>query len=211
MTNISQEISTDNNFNIINILLIDHGYLKDCINVLTDVSADKHEKLFYGRTFLDTLKKHSHAEEKTVYDSLVDMEEIRKYILEGIVEHSLARFKFEMLITRLSKMKHLDDVTEAELKVLAEVIHHHITEEEEVLFPKMFEHLDRGILNEIGFQFMIMRRFTPQDLKDYPELQKQIYQGPRIKSSKNNIYQWSAHFVKKVNRYIASLVIRPLS
>lgn len=211
MTNISEEIAVDNSFNIVDILLIDHSYLKECIAVLTDKKADKHEKLFYSRTFLDTLKKHSEAEENTVYDSLSEMDEMHMQILEGEAEHSLARYKFETLIPRLSKMKNLDDVTEAEIKVLAEIVKHHIEEEEAELFPKMRASLDRGILNEIGFQFMILRRFTPQDLKDYPELQKQMYQqnadGP--KSTKNNIYQWSGNFVKKVNRYISSLVVQP--
>jgi len=208
MTNISEEIAVDNNFNIIDILLIDHAYLKECIAVLTNDYAHKNEKIFYARTFLDTLKKHSQAEEKTVYESLSEMEDLRMLILEGEAEHGMAKFKYETLIPRLSKMKILDDVTEAEIKVLAELIEHHIDEEETELFPRMRYNLDSGILNEIGFQFMILRQFTPQDLKDYPELQTQIYQqnsmGP--KRSRKNIYQWSGKFVKKVNRYISSLV-----
>lgn len=208
MTDISEEIAVDNSFNIIDILLIDHAYLKECIAVLTNDYAHKQEKIFYARTFLDTLKKHSQAEEKTVYESLSEMEDLRMQILEGEAEHSMARFKYDKLIPRLAKMKVLDDVTEAEIKVLAELIEHHIDEEETELFPKMRYHLDSAILNEIGFQFMILRRFTPQDLKDYPELQSQIYQQnfTEPKRSRKNIYQWSGNFVKKVNRYISSIV-----
>lgn len=208
MTNISEEIAVDNSFNIINILLIDHAYLKECIAVLTNDYAHKNEKTFYARTFLDTLKKHSQAEEKTVYESLSEMESLRKLILEGEAEHGMAKFKYETLIPRLAKMKRLDDITEAEIKVLAELIEHHIDEEETELFPKMRNNLDPAILNEIGFQFMILRQFTPQDLKDYPELQAQIYQQSftERRSSSKNIYQWSGNFLKKVNRYISSLV-----
>lgn len=211
MTNISEEIAVDNTFNIVDILLIDHSYLKECIEVLTDRNADKGEKLHYSKSFLDTLKKHSEAEEKTVYDSLIDMDELHMQILEGEAEHSQARFKLDTLTTRLSKMKNLDDVTEAEIKVLAEIVKHHIEEEEAELFPKMRASLDRGIMNEIGFQFMILRRFTPQDLKNYPELQHQVYQQATIdqKPSRKNMYQWSSHFVKKVNRYISSLIVQP--
>lgn len=206
--NISQEIATDNSFDIIDILLIDHSYLKECIEVLTDRNRNKQEKLFYSRTFLDTLKKHSIAEEKTVYESLVEMDEIHMHILEGLAEHSMAKFKYQTLIPRLARMKVLDDVTEAEIKALAEHVAHHIHEEESKLFPKMKENLDQGILNEIGFQFLILRKFTPQDLKDFPEIQQQIYQmNPKeIRPSKKNIYQWSGNFVKKVNQYIGSLV-----
>lgn len=208
MTNISEEIAVDNSFNIIDILLIDHAYLKECIAVLTNDYANKNEKIFYARTFLDTLKKHSVSEEKTVYESLSEMEEMRKLILEGEAEHGMAKFKYDTLIPRLAKMKVLDDVTEAEIKVLAELIEHHIDEEETELFPKMRYNLDPAILNEIGFQFMILRQFTPQDLKDYPELQAQMYQQnfTEPKRSRKNIYQWSGNFVRKVNRYISSLV-----
>jgi hemerythrin-like domain-containing protein len=208
MTDISEEIAVDNSFNIIDILLIDHAYLKECIAVLTNDYAHKNEKIFFARTFLDTLKKHSVSEEKTVYESLSEMDELRMMILEGEAEHGMAKFKYDKLIPRLAKMKVLDDVTEAEIKVLAELIEHHIDEEETELFPKMRYNLDQGILNEIGFQFMILRQFTPQDLKDYPELLAQIYQqnftGP--KGSRKNIYQRSGNFVRKVNRYISSLV-----
>lgn len=208
MKNISEEIAVDNSFNIIDILLIDHAYLKECIAVLTNDYVHKNEKIFYARTFLDTLKKHSVSEEKTVYESLSEMDQLRMLILEGEAEHGMAKFKYDTLIPRLAKMKVLDDVTEAEIKVLAELIEHHIDEEETEFFPKMRYNLDQAILNEIGFQFMILRQFTPQDLKDYPELQAQIYQQnfTEPKRSRKNIYQWSGNFVRKVNRYISSLV-----
>ena len=188
---------------------MDHAYLKECISVLTNDYAHKNEKIFFARTFLDTLKKHSESEEKTVYESLSEMDDLRKLILEGEAEHGMARFKYETLIPRLQKMKTLDDSTEAEIKVLAELIEHHIDEEESELFPRMRQGLDSGILNEIGFQFIILRKFTPQDLKDHPKLQAQIYQKTFYDSKKprKNIYQWSGNFVKKVNRYISSLVV----
>lgn len=208
MQNISEEIATDNSFNIVDILLIDHSYLKECINVLLNNHADLHEKLFYSRTFLDTLKKHSTSEEKTVYDSLSDMDEFRKNILEGEVEHSMIKRKYQTLIPRLAHMKNIDDITEVEIKVLAKIVKQHIEEEEIELFPKMLNTLDTAILNEIGFQFMILRRFTPQDLENYPELQKEIYTQALSNNpnSKRNVYQWSAGFVRKVNGYIGSIV-----
>ena len=73
MTSINEEIAVNNSFNIIDILLIDHAYLKECIAVLTNDYAHKNEKIFFARTFLDTLKKHSESEEKTVYESLSEI------------------------------------------------------------------------------------------------------------------------------------------
>lgn len=207
MQNISEEIATDNSFNIVDILSIDHSYLKECISVLMDDNAFLQEKLFYSRTFLDTLKKHFHSEQKTVYDSLSDMEEFRKKILEGDIEHLMIMQKARMLIPRLSIIKQLDEVTEMEIKVLAKLVKSHIDEEERELFPKMRKTLDSSILNEIGFQFMILRRFTPQDLENYPELQKEIYAPTMDKNySKRIVYKWSAGFLRKVNGYIGSII-----
>lgn len=208
MHNISEEIAADNSFNIVDILLIDHSYLKECIEVLTDKERNKQEKLFYSRTFLDTLKKHTNAEQRTVYESLAGMDEVRMNILEAIAGNSMTKFKYQTLIPRLNKMKVIDDMTEAEMKSLAELVKRQITEEENKLFPKMRDNLDAAILNEIGFQFLILRKFTPQDLKDFPEIQKQIYQvnPTELKTSRKNVYQWSGNFVRKVNQYIGSLV-----
>lgn len=208
MQNISEEIASDNSFNIVDILLIDHSYLKECINVLINNHTNLHEKLFYSRTFLDTLKKHSTSEEKTVYDSLSDMDEFRKNIMEGEIEHATIKKKYQNLIPRLAHMKNMDDITEAEVKVLAKMVKQHIEEEELELFPKMRNALEAAILNEIGFQFTILRRFTPQDLENYPGLQKEIYTQTLYNNpnSKRNVYQWSAGFVRKVNQYIGSIL-----
>ena len=51
MTSINEEIAVNNSFNIIDILLIDHAYLKECIAVLTNDYAHKNEKIFFARTF----------------------------------------------------------------------------------------------------------------------------------------------------------------
>ncbi|TDP55314.1 hemerythrin-like domain-containing protein [Bacteriovorax stolpii] len=204
MQNISEEIAKDNSFNIVGILLIDHAYLRECIEVILNDEADKHQKLFFARTFLDTLTKHSAAEEKTVYDSLIDMDELHAKVLECEVEHAIVERMISTLWPRMARLKDLDDVTEAEIRTLAKIVRNHIDEEERTLFPLIKENLDQSILNEIGFQFMILRRFTPQDLENYPELQKEIYYNSC--NSKRNIYQWSGDFVKKVNRYIGAIV-----
>lgn len=200
MQNISEEIARDNSFNIIEILLVDHTYFRN-------PDTDKAEKIFQLRVFLDTVNKHISAKEKTVYDSLDDMDEVRAIIYEGKVELAVLGRMNEHLIPRLEKMKNLDDVTEAEIKVFAKILKGHLDAEEQVLLPLLQEHLDAGILNEIGFQFMILRNFTPEELEQYPDLRREIYYTPP--HSRSNIYQRSGNFIKKVNRYIGSIVTQP--
>ena len=165
-----EAVSANDNFNIVNVLLLDHTYLKECIEVLTDEKEDKRIKMKYGKGFLDALKKHSVGEKKALYAPLHDVKDMHSLILESLIEHDIVDEKVKKLSTKLSNGKSLDDEMEAELKVLAEVVEHHLTEEENELFPKIQKEIDTGILNQMGYQFMLIREFTEKDLKDSPEL-----------------------------------------
>ena len=61
------DITSNNKFNICDLLLLDHSYLKECIAVLKDDKADRKTKFKVGKCFIDAVRKHSVAEEKTVY------------------------------------------------------------------------------------------------------------------------------------------------
>lgn len=172
MTNV-EEIVQDNKFNIIDVLMMDHKYLKECIKVLKG-DADKREKLKYTKTFLDALHKHSEAEKKVVYATLIKVEDLKKEIIEGEIEHGLVDAKVKVLLPKITGLRTLSDELEVEMKVLAELVEHHVKEEEAELLPKMRKDLDKIILNEMGFQFMKLRSFTAKDLRQYPKLQKEI-------------------------------------
>ncbi len=189
-----EEIAQDNKFNIVDVLQMDHKYLKECIKVLKG-DGDKKEKVRYAKTFLDALYKHSEAEKKVVYSTLVKIEDLKKEILEGEVEHGIADAKVKMLIPKLTGLRTLTDELEVELKVLAELVEHHIKEEEAEMFPKMRKDLDKTILNEMGFQFMKLRNFTTKDLKQYPKLQKEV------SSLKKLGHRLSANFAMKVLKH----------
>lgn len=193
-----EEIMENNKFNIVDVLLMDHRYLKDCIKYLKDDDADKRTKLKHGKTFLDALQKHSEAEKKAVYAPCVKIKDLKMDILEGEVEHGIADAKVKMLIPKLTGLRTLSDELEVELKVLAELIEHHIKEEEEEMFPKMRKDLDKTIQNEMGFQFMKIRNFTAKDLRDYPKLQKEVT-GLRKLSHK-----LSGGFIAKVQKHVTS-------
>jgi hemerythrin-like domain-containing protein len=168
------EISTNDSFNIIDILKLDHEYLKDCIECLTDESESPKTKMKYGKGFLDALKKHSAGEKKALYAPLIEVEDFRSNILEGEIEHGIVDQKVKMLIPKLSKAKSLSEELEAELKVLAELVKHHVKEEEEELFEKMEDKIDSDILNQMGFQFMLLREFSEKDLEEKPELMEEM-------------------------------------
>lgn len=192
------EIAHDNKFNILNILEMDHKYLNECIKVLKG-NSEKKDKIRYAKTFLDALKKHSEAEKKVVYSCLIKIEDMKKEIMEGEVEHNIADHKIRQLIPKLTGMRILSDELEVEIKVLAEIVEHHIKEEEAGLFPKMKRDLDRIILNEMGFQFMKLRSFTTKDLRQYPKLQKEVSNLKKLG------HRLSANFGLKVLKHSTSV------
>ena len=197
------EILQNNKFNITEILTMDHRYLKSCIKFLKDDDEDKKVKLKYARSFLDALHKHSEAEKKAVYAPLVKVEDLKKLILEGQIEHGITDAKVKMLTHELTGLRTLSDELEMELKVLAELVEHHIKEEEDDMFPKMRKDLDKTILNEMGFQFMKLRGFTVRDLEKYPTLQKEI-SGLRKFGTR-----LSGNFIAKVQKHVTKSAHHP--
>lgn len=163
-------IASNDHFNIIELLLLDHTYLKDCIDVLKDEEEDTKVKMKYAKGFLDALDKHSTGEKKALYAPLQEVEDLRSHILESIIEHGIVDDKVKKLSKKLTSARSLDEEMEAELKVLAEIVEHHVEEEEDELFPKMRKDIDTEILNQMGYQFMVLRQFTEKDLEDSPEL-----------------------------------------
>lgn len=173
-TNEEEQIRENNTFNIVDVLLLDHEYLKECIEVLKDEKSQSRTKMKYTRGFLDALKKHSEGEKKALYAALENYEDVRAEILEGEIEHGIVDQKVKILTDKIAHKQTLDDHLEAEMKVLAEIVEHHVQEEEEELFPKLRRDLPKELLNQMGFQFMTIRQFTPKDLRDEPELKKVV-------------------------------------
>lgn len=182
-----ERISTNDHFNIVDLLLLDHTYLKECIEILTDEDADKKEKFKHAKGFVDALKKHSAGEKKALYTPLLEAEEFRSKILESEIEHGIVEMKVKALTPKLSAVRSLSEEMEAEMKVLAELVQHHVEEEEDELFPQMRDEIEGSMLNEMGFQFMVNRQFTEKDLEDVPELQEEVSflkKGPKIPAGK---------------------------
>lgn len=168
------EVIKNNKFNITDVLLLDHRYLKECIKVLKSRKADMRLKVKYSKTFLDALHKHSEAEKKVVYAPLVKVSAFKNYILQGEIEHGIVDSKVKTLIPKLTGVRTLSPELEMEMRVLAEIVELHLKEEENDIIPRMRRELDRTILNEMGFQFMKFRNFTTKDLRQYPKLQQEV-------------------------------------
>lgn len=184
---------------IVDLILIDHRFLKECIEVLTDENAEKRKKMNIAMDFFDALSTHSSAEKKSVYTPLEKNEELHFRILEAEIEHGLIDQKIKSIKSKLTNTRILKDELEAELKVLADLVKHHIMEEESNLLPKLSELIDQEDLRVMGESFMKIRKFSAKDLKDYPLLQDELIQW------KDSIQKVSSEFLTKMENFVENL------
>lgn len=85
------------------------------------------------------LASHLKAEEKVVYKRFMEEKSLRQTVLEGIEEHKPA----ERLLKELDKTDD-KEVWKAKLKVLKEMVQHHVQEEEGTLFPEARKVIDEA-------------------------------------------------------------------
>ncbi len=196
---ISQEVSAFQELSVIDLILIDHIFLKECIEILTDEKADKRKKLSIAKEFLDAVALHSTAEKKAIYTPLEKNEDLHSNILEAEVEHGIVDKKVKSLRAKFVYAKVLRDELEAELKVLSELVKHHLMEEESEMLPKMKDVIDDETLNDMGREFMKLRKFTTKDLKDYPQIQDELIQW------KDSIQKVSSEFLAKMDKFVENL------
>lgn len=185
--------------NVIDVILIDHRFLKECIALLIDAQSDKNQKLVVARNFLGILRKHLEAEEEILYSSLKSNEELHFNILEAQVEHGIIEEKVKWLKPRITQLKVLRDEIEAELKVLAELVKNHLKEEESELFLRIGEEVEEEVLREMGVRFMSMRKISARDLRDSPHLQDELINW------KDEVQKVSSKFLSKMDKYVESL------
>jgi hemerythrin-like domain-containing protein len=191
--------STAPEVSVIDLLLYDHQYLKNCIKILVDESIEKRKKLLTAKGFVDALQKHVTAEKNAVYNVLENNSELHSLILEGQIEHGMIDQKVKSLKKKLSHVRSLKDEVEAEVKVLADFLNNHLMSEESEMFPKMQESLERSKLIEMGTQFMRLRKISTENLAGYPLLEDELINW------KDSVQRLSSQFLSRMDRYVESM------
>ena len=124
----------DGDGDIIQLILKDHKPLKKLIKTLKDVDQSFSDRKEAFEQFAQLLTVHALSEEQVLY---VDMKQegqkkdLRQEGNEGDVEHSLAK----EMIERTKDADDDKDLWTASAKVLAELVEHHIKEEEDDILP----------------------------------------------------------------------------
>lgn len=117
---------------VIQIILKDHKPLKQLIKVMKSSKKSHKERMKAFEDFAPLLTVHAKAEEKVVYTFMKKEVDLREDGFEGDVEHGLA----DQMVEEIKRTDD-EDLQSARIKVLAELVEHHIEEEEEDMFPDL--------------------------------------------------------------------------
>lgn len=122
--------STNKKETVYDLLKHDHDEVKELFQgILKEGKQDK-ETL---DQINEELKVHMNFEEKNLYPVLENEKTTRELILESFEEHNLGK----ELLEKLNNGSHFDEEHWlAKVKVVSDVVEHHVQEEEQMLFPK---------------------------------------------------------------------------
>ncbi len=136
---------------IVDMILRDHKELKALIKIMKDEDSTLTQKKSAFAKFAPALVAHAKPEEKTWYVKMKagDMEVEG---LEGDVEHSLA----DLLCSQLKRTNNAN-MFKAKVKVLAELVKHHIEEEEEEMLPSFKRNSKKEERVKLGEQYEKLR------------------------------------------------------
>jgi hemerythrin-like domain-containing protein len=136
---------------IIDAILEDHKALKDLLPLLKGEGTYTEKKGVFA-FFAAALEAHAKPEEQTWYVSLKKNDDMKVEGLEGDVEHALA----DQLVEEL-KATTDEDMFMAKVKVLAEMLEHHIKEEENEMLPDYRKNSSSEERRNLGAKYLKLR------------------------------------------------------
>ena len=145
---------------IVELILADHKLLKKLIKTLksSELKIDRKRPAF--EEFAPMLEAHAKPEEKSLYMHMKDEDELRSEAFEGDTEHELA----DQLAHEIKGIDD-EDVWMAKVKVLAELVEHHIEEEEEEMLVEVRKEMALEDREQIGLEYLRLREeFQAADL-----------------------------------------------
>jgi hemerythrin-like domain-containing protein len=139
----------------------DHDRIKPLLTQLTETTdrAEKTRSELFSRIKAE-LVVHEIIEEEIFYPTLKEHPKAREIVLEGYEEHDAAN----RLLGELDGMEPTDELFGAKAKVMAEMIEHHIEEEEGDMFKKARQVFDADELKELGERMARRKETARQEL-----------------------------------------------
>lgn len=127
----------------------EHDEVKNIMGKLSDGSGRSKSRQALFLKFKEELIPHMKGEEKHLYPALMEKKQARMKAMEAIEEHQAA----STVLKSLDKLDMDAENWPAKMKVLKEMIEHHIEEEEEAVFEAAEDSLDEDRLDRIMDSF----------------------------------------------------------
>lgn len=96
----------------------------------------------------EKLTIHDRLEHDVFYPAVMQVQEGKSEVLEGLEEHHLIK----IMLKQISDMEASEETYNAKLTVLEELVLHHVQEEEEKMFPLATSSLGKDQLDALGQQ-----------------------------------------------------------
>jgi hemerythrin superfamily protein len=147
---------------ITSLILRDHKPIKELILILKDpeVSFSKKQPAF--SEFEQVLTHHAKAEEESLYVHLKHEDDLRIEGLEGDTEHAIAM----QLIEEIKDSRDDEDTWMAKVKVLAEIVDHHVKEEEKSVLKQVKKEFSNDMRVEIGEMYSkLLKKYREENDK----------------------------------------------
>lgn len=158
---------------IVSLILEDHKALKRLIKTLKNTDLEFEERKVAFDDFAPILVTHAKPEEETLYKFMKLSEELRTEAFEGEVEHTLA----DQLLEEIKRTQE-EEVWSAKVKVLAELVEHHIEEEESDLLPEFKQASPLVEREQLGELFLMKKtELLEQGGEDAPH-ESEIQESP---------------------------------
>jgi len=125
--------------NAIELLKQQHEKVKKVLEKMSDGAPATSEQL---RSLADELVAHMVIEEHIFYPRVKEL--MKDMVEESFEEHAVARFELARLLQATGTEK------KTRAMVLAELIEHHVEEEEKEMFPKVKKNVDEEELERLG-------------------------------------------------------------
>lgn len=141
----------------------DHEGLRNFIWVMKDTDRPLTERRRAAELFSSLLKSHTLAEETAVYKPMEQKadHDLVIRIEEGYVEHTAA----DRVMADMEKATD-PNVWSAHANVLAELVEHHLKEEEDEMFPMMKKQIPKRLEAELIVSFLDLRASTQEKVTE---------------------------------------------
>lgn len=133
--------------NVIDILKQEHEVVLSQLSELASKGTSSREQKY--NTMKENLIPHMVGEEQAVYPKLMDAG-MKEMALESIEEHNAVKTLLSQLDSASSSE---EDVWVAKITVIQENVKHHISEEEDHIFPEMQQKMSSSDLSSMGSSY----------------------------------------------------------